>query len=118
MVLSEAGSRWLNLFFALGLLRHRQLLAVEDSTDQLGSDPVSKIHANNNSNGPFLPLPVPIEGDGHSAKPCAEQGAQKPARRFIQRRISSSQRNKSLPIHTADVEDRKEREKGEMRSAV
>lgn len=106
-----------DLLFALGL-RYRQLLAEEDSTDQLGSDPVSKIHANNNGNGPFLPLPVPIEGDGHSAKPCAEQGAQKPARRFIQRRVSSSQRNKSLPIHSTDIEDRKEGEKGEMCGAV
>lgn len=64
-----------------------------------------------------MPLAVPVQGNGHSAQPGAEEAAEKPAEGLIERCLEPGDGSPGARVNAVGVEERERGEQGQMGGA-
>ncbi len=78
---------------------------------------VAGVHAAQYGDGPLLPLAVPVERDGHGAEPGAQHGAERAAVRLVERGGETGAEGPGRRVDAERVEEREEREDGQVGGA-
>jgi hypothetical protein len=89
----------------------------KDRATQNASEHISGVDASQNSHGPLLPLAVPVQRDGHSAQPGAEEATQKSTKGLVQGGPKSGEGSPGAGVDAVGVEERERREQGQMGGA-
>ena len=86
------------------------------STYRLSQD-VSSVGPSDNSNGPLLPLSIPIQRNGHGAHPSSKQTSQRTAKDLVDRAIQRDHLSPLLTVRSMYVDEREDGEEGDVRGA-
>lgn len=78
---------------------------------------VSSVKAADNSDGPLLPLTIPVERNGHRAEPRTQQSSYETAVCLVQRCRRTGESRPGARVDSVNVEEWEKRENGDVGGA-
>lgn len=75
---------------------------------------VARIYADQDCDGPLLPLAVPVQRDWHGAQPCTQEATQETTVALIEGGLEASQAQPGSRIDAVDHEQREGGENGQV----
>lgn len=95
--------------------RTRDPLPIQHRARQQAPRRGAQVYAHDNGHRPPLPVPIPVQRDGHSAQPRTRHSTHQPAKRLVQRRRGTRYGNKRLLVEAPRVQDGENNQYGEVR---
>lgn len=81
---------------------------------QDASEYVASVDSRQDGHRPLLPLAVPVQGDGHGTEPGAEEPAQQPTKRLVERGPETGDGSPGARVDAMRVEQREGSEEGQV----